>query len=98
MAAGVAGVGGGDLAGRALERRREEQRLAVVRGLGDDPVDGGLEAHVEHPVGLVEDEHADLLEGDDAAVDQVLEAAGGGDEDVGASRAALICGPKPTPP
>ena len=36
---GVAGVGGGDLAGRALQGRREEERLALVRGLGDDPVD-----------------------------------------------------------
>ena len=56
--AGVLGVGLGELAGRALERRREEQRLALLRHLRDDPVDGGLEAHVEHPVGLVEDEDA----------------------------------------
>ena len=68
------------------------------RGLGDDPVDGGLEAHVEHPVGLVEDEDVDLLERDAPRVDQVLEPARGGDEDVGARAAALICGPKPTPP
>ena len=30
VAAGVAGVGGGDLAGRALQRRREEERLALA--------------------------------------------------------------------
>ena len=77
VAAGLAGVGGGELAGRALERGREEQRLAVVRGLGDDPVDGGLEAHVEHAVGLVEDEDLDLVEGDRAAGEQVLEPARG---------------------
>ena len=83
VGAGVVGVGLGDLAGRALERGREEQRLALAGGAVDDPVDGGLEAHVEHPVGLVEDEDADVLEDDDAAGDQVLEAAGSGDEDVG---------------
>ena len=85
VAAGVAGVGGGELAGRALQRGREEQGLAVGRGLGDDPADRRLEAHVEHPVGLVEDEDADAVERDDAAGEQVLEPAGGGDDDVGAA-------------
>ena len=76
----------GRLAGSALERRREEQRLAARGGLGDDPLDGGSEAHVEHPVGLVEDEHGDVTERDDAAAEQVLEPAGGGDQEVGAAR------------
>ena len=56
------------------------------RGLGDDPLDGRLEAHVEHPVGLVEDEDLDVGERDDAARDQVLEPAGRGDDDVGLAR------------
>ena len=80
-------VGGGELSGRALERRREEQRLALGGGLGDDPVDGGLEAHVEHPVGLVEDEDPHVLAMQGAALDQVLETARGGDDDVGAGGA-----------
>ena len=50
----------------------------------DDPVDGRAEAHVEHPVGLVEDEELEVVEAHDAARHQVLEAAGRGDEDVGA--------------
>ncbi len=33
----LARVGGRELAGGALERRREEEGLAVCRGLGDDP-------------------------------------------------------------
>ena len=86
------GCGGGR---RACRRRRSCRSLprasprrtasGARRGLGDDPVDGRLEAHVEHPVGLVEDEDLDLVERDDAAGDQVLEPAGGGDEDVGAA-------------
>ena len=84
VAARLARVGGGELAGRALERGREEERLALARRLGDDPADGRLEAHVEHPVGLVEDEDADALQRDRAARDQVLEPARRGDDDVGA--------------
>ena len=83
--AGAVGVGGGDTARRPLEGGREEERLAVGRGAVDEPVDGGPEAHVEHPVGLVEDEHADAPERDRPAADQVLEPPGGGDEDVGAA-------------
>jgi hypothetical protein len=82
VAPGVLGVGLGERPGRALERGREEQRLAVWRDPLDDPVDGGLEAHVEHPVGLVEDEDLDVLERDVAPLEQVLEPARGGDDDV----------------
>ena len=53
----------------------------------DDPVDLGLEAHVEHPVGLVEDEDPDVLERDQALLDEVVEPAGGGDDDVRAAQA-----------
>ena len=55
----------------------------LARALGHDAVDRGLEAHVEHAVGLVEDEDADAVEGEVAALEEVLEAAGGGDDDVG---------------
>ena len=83
VAARLVGVGLGELAGGGLERRAEEQRLAIVGRLADDPVDGGLEAHVEHAVGLVDDEDPELAEAEDAAIEQVLEPAGGGDQDVG---------------
>ena len=79
-------VRAGELADLAVERRREEHRLALLRQPGDDLVDLRLEAHVEHPVGLVEDQHADAVERDDLALDQVLQAARRGDEDVGVAR------------
>ena len=44
---------GDDLAGH---RGGEEHRLPLGRKLGDDPLHVGEEAHVEHLVGLVEDE------------------------------------------
>ena len=88
---GVARVALGHAAGLAVERGREEQRLAVGRALGHDAVDRGLEAHVEHAVGLVEDEDAHAVEGQVAALEEVLQAAGGGHDDVGLrGRAGLL--------
>ena len=55
----VVRVAAGDASGLAVERGGEEQRLAVLRAGGDDPVDRRAKAHVEHPVGLVEDQHPD---------------------------------------
>ena len=43
---------------------------------------GRAEAHVEHAVGLVEDEDRDGVEREGAACELVLEAAGGRDDDV----------------
>ena len=88
VARGVARVGLGDAAGLAVERGREEQRLALARALGDEPVDGRAEAHVEHAVGLVEHERLHLVEPERPALEQVLEPPGGGHEDVGALRVA----------
>ena len=56
----VVGVPRREPPGLAVEGRGEEQRLAVARAGGDDPVDGRAEAHVEHAVGLVEDEDLDV--------------------------------------
>jgi hypothetical protein len=81
--AGVRRVGVRELSGRALERGGEEQRLPVPRRARDDLVDLRLEAHVEHPVRLVEDERADAIEAHDASVEEVLEPARRGDEHVG---------------
>src|SRR5215207_1010646 len=79
----VAGVGSGELARRALERRREEERLALARHLRHDSVDRGLEADVEHAVGLVEDEDRDPLQVEGAPFQLILQAARCGDDDVG---------------
>ncbi len=50
--------------------------------MGEDVVDGVDEAHVEHFVGFVEDDGVDLVELDDAALDEVDEAPGGGDDNL----------------
>ena len=55
----------------------------------DHPAHVVDEAHVEHPVGLVEDEHLEPLEADVALAHQVEQPAGRGDEDVDAARHRL---------
>src|SRR5215210_898746 len=53
----------------ARHGRGEEQRLPLRGELGEDAPDGGQEAHVEHPVGLVEHQHLDVREVERAALD-----------------------------
>ena len=66
-------------------RRRKERRLPVRGGAGDDPLDVGREAAVEHLVRLVEHEEADAVQPDGALVEQVEHAAGSADHHVHAA-------------
>ena len=75
----------GDLAhGLLVERRREQQRLALGRRLAHDAADGGQKAHVEHAVGLVEHQHLDLVQVTGPLLDQVDQTTRRGDQDVAA--------------
>ena len=76
----------------AVERGREEHRLAVARQPADDLVDLRLEAHVQHPVCLVEHEDAHGVEDDEPALDQVVEPARSRDENVRAADPLGLCG------
>src|SRR6266498_4016323 len=67
------GVLARELADLAVERRREEHRLTVPGHPPHDPIDLRLEAHVEHPVGLVEDEDLDAREIEQLPLREVLE-------------------------
>ena len=71
------------------EGRREHEVLALLRQQLEDPLDVGQEAHVEHPVGLVEDEDLDLAEVGDLLADEVEQPAGRGDEDLDAAAQRL---------
>ena len=66
----------------AVERGGEEHRLPLLRNRAKELLDLRAEAHVEHPVGLVEHERPDCLQRDQAALDEVLETAGGRDDDL----------------
>src|SRR5581483_3128705 len=62
----------------------EEERLAARRKLGQDAFHGRGKTHVQHPVGLVEDKNLDPVQRDAALFHQVKQAAGSGDNNVGA--------------
>ena len=64
------------------EGRGEEEGLAVLRALLDDALHVGQEAHVEHPVDLVEDEDVDLVQRAVALLEVVEQAAGRRRKDV----------------
>ena len=59
---GVADVSLHQVLDRALDGGREEQGLAIGRSGRDDLLDGGQEAHVEHAVGLIQNQDADIAE------------------------------------
>ena len=69
---------------RAVERGREQHRLVLGLDAVEDLLHLGHEAHVGHAVGLVEDEHLDLVDGQLAALHEVDEPAGRADDDVDA--------------
>jgi len=74
----------GELGYGARHRRGKEQRLPAGGQLRDDFADVMDEAHVEHPVGLIEHEKFDLAKTQCVALHQVEEAARRGDEHVDA--------------
>ena len=71
------------------EGRREHQVLALRREQRDDLLDVRQEAHVEHPVRLVEDEDLDLAEVGDLLADEVEQPARRRDEDLDAGAQRL---------
>ena len=66
-------------------RRREERHVLVVRGVGEDRLDVVREAHLEHLVGLVEDEEAQLTQVERALLEVVHDPARRADDDVHAA-------------
>ncbi len=87
---GLLGVLAGDAAGLAVEGRREEERLAPRGALGNDPVDGRAEAHVEHAVGLVQDEDLHVRKIKGTALEEVLEPARRGNDNVRLARLSRL--------
>ena len=67
---------------RRRHRRREHERVALLRQLLEDGVDLGHEPHVEHVVGFVEHQLLDVVELHGAALEMVEEPARSRDDDV----------------
>jgi len=68
---------------RIGEGCREEQALTLGREQRDDGANVIDEAHVEHPIGLIEHEELDGTEVDTAAPDEVEQPTRRGDHDLG---------------
>src|SRR5262249_7643586 len=62
-----------------------EQRLAGEGQELADALDVGDEAHVEHAVGFIDDQHLDAGEQELAAFEVIEEATRRGDDDIGAA-------------
>ena len=77
---GVADVRLDQVLDRAFDGGGEEQRLALGGRGRHDPFDGGQEAHIQHAVGFVQDQHADAAQVDELAAEKIVEPAGGGDQ------------------
>ncbi len=74
----------------------ENSSVCRWRGtFGHDPPQVVDEAHVEHPVGLVEDQHFHVRQIHEALLHQVQQPAGRGDQDVDAVFSARTCGAWP---
>jgi len=80
----VAGEITRQLVHRGRQRRRKTQRLPLFRQHRQDTAQRRLEAHVEHPIGLVEDERFAPGQIDGPAIEVIDEAARRGDDDVDA--------------
>ncbi len=84
-AGGAVQEGVGDALDLGRHGGREEQRLPGEGHQPEDPLDIGDEAHVEHPVGLVDDHDLHAGEQKLAALEMVEQAARRGDQHVDAA-------------
>ncbi len=75
----------GEIGNARRHRGAEERGLPLRRDLLEDGLDVVDEAHVEHLVGLVEDEEAEVIQLQGAAAHVVHDAAGRADHDVDAA-------------
>ena len=66
----------------AVERRREQHRLTVRADLVEQPAHRGQEAHVGHPVRLVDHRLVDVGQRQVAVFDEILEPTGASHGDV----------------
>src|SRR6266508_4339416 len=80
----------GDLLHPGWSRRRKERRLPVARGHGYDALDVGREPSVQHLVGLIKDQHLQVLQPERAALQVVEHSALRADDDLSTVRELLL--------
>ena len=75
----------GEVPDLGRHRRREHEVLTLLRKPLQDPADVRQESHVEHVVGLVEDQCLDAIEAQSAPAVEIEQTSGTGDDDVRAT-------------
>jgi hypothetical protein len=80
---------------RCRQRGAEEQRLPARRQVAQDPADLGQEAHVQHPVSLVDHEVLQAAHPRVRRLQVVEQATRGGDDHVNAAPERVFLGPHP---
>ena len=88
----------GQLPDVGVDGGREQQGLAGLGQLAEDPLDIRAEPDVEHPVGLIEDDVDDIAEIQRPALDMIEHAAGRADDEVDALLRRRICRSIGSPP
>ena len=78
--------------GGLVQGRGEQQGLSIGGRIAYDLADGGQKAHVEHAVGLVQNQDLDLVQHAGALVDEVDQAARRGDQDVAPALEGALLG------
>src|ERR671925_570484 len=79
---------------RALLRPRgaEQERLSVRRHAAHDAIDLRREAHIQHAVGLVENEHFEIVEGHVLSFEMVDQSARSGYDHIHPAPEILLLG------
>ena len=77
---------------RGFDGRRTEHRLPFGGQGREDSLDGGKEAHVEHPVRFIQHQNLNRAEVHKFAAEEVEEPPGGGDDDLRAFANGLQLG------
>ena len=81
-----------DLGDVGIERGGVAHGLTRFGQSADDAADGGQEAHVEHAIHFVQDEHLDVFQVDLATLEVVLKTAGRGDDEArAATQSVKLC-------
>src|SRR5690349_13257935 len=75
-----------------VHSRREEEALAIFRQQRQNLFNSRQKAHVEHAVRFIENNGRDCAELDQLAADEIFQAAGRGDNNLGAAPQGMKLG------
>jgi len=72
VAAHVTNVRAHDLTDHQLKHHKTENNLTITKNLNNDPINNRLEAHIKHPINLIDDQNLDPIKNKDTTIEQIL--------------------------